>query len=98
MSRFSIARPARQDLKEIHRYVARDKPGAARRLRQTLEGTFRLLARNPMIGEARPDLGDDVRMFSVGSYVIFFRPAKSGIVIVRVIHGARNVASLWRPD
>jgi len=98
MSRFRISRQARQDLKEIYRYIARDKPTAAYRLRQTFEATFAALARNPFMGEARPDFGQDVRVFGVGSYVVFFRPAPAGIVLARVIHGARDILALWRSE
>jgi toxin ParE1/3/4 len=98
MSRISISRQARQDLKEILLYIARDKPAAAHRLRLALEGVFRALARNPAMGEARPDLGPDIRVFSLGSYAVFFRPRKGRLVIARVVHGARDIAGLWFPD
>ena len=56
MSRFNLSRRARQDLKDIYCFIARDRPMAARRFRETLENTFGMLARNPRTGEARPDL------------------------------------------
>jgi toxin ParE1/3/4 len=94
MNRLSISRPARQDLKEILLYVARDKPVAAHRLRLALERVFRVLARNPSIGEARPELGDGIRVFSFGSYGVYFRRSRASVVIARVIHGAREVTDL----
>ncbi len=72
MRRLKVSRQARQDLKEIVRYVARDKPAPAHRLRESLEVAFGLLAREPLIGEAREDLGTDVRMFPVANCVILF--------------------------
>jgi plasmid stabilization system protein ParE len=30
------------------------------------------------------------RSFSVGSYVIFFRPTTDGIMVARVLHGSRD--------
>jgi toxin ParE1/3/4 len=95
MSRFSISRQARQDLKEILVYVARDKPIAARRLRLALERVFAALARNQAMGEARPDLCQDIRVFSFGSYAVFFRRTKARVVIARVIHGARDITGRW---
>ncbi|MGA2033462.1 MAG: type II toxin-antitoxin system RelE/ParE family toxin [Thermoguttaceae bacterium] len=94
MNRLSVSRPARRDLKEILVYVARDKPVAARRLRSALEGVFRVLATNPSIGEARPDLGRGIRVFSFGSYAVYFRKTRASVVIARVIHGARDVTGL----
>jgi toxin ParE1/3/4 len=95
MRRLKVSRQARQDLKEIVRFVAQDKPAAAHRLRESLEVAFRLLAREPMTGEACRDLGTDVRMFSVANYVIFFRSSETGVVIARVIHGRRDASTLW---
>jgi len=94
MSRLSISRQARQDLKEIFSFIARDKPIAARRLRLALEGVFAALARNPAMGELRPDLGHDRRVFSFGSYVVFFRKTGARVVIARVVHGARDINGL----
>jgi plasmid stabilization system protein ParE len=97
MNRLSISRQARQDLKDIFVYVARDKPEAAKRLRLALGRVFRTLARNPLMGEARPDLGRDVRVFSFGSYGVFFRAGGGGVAIARVLHGARDVTGPWFP-
>lgn len=79
-------------------YVARDKPAAAHRLRLAIEGVFRALARNPAMGEARPDLGPDIRVFSLGNYAVFFRAREARVVIARVVHGARDITGLWFPD
>lgn len=74
MSRYTIAREAREDLKEIYRYIARDNPSAAGRLRQIFFEKFRLLAEQPLIGEVRNDLAENLRMFSAGNYVVLYRP------------------------
>jgi plasmid stabilization system protein ParE len=94
MSRLTVSRSARRDLKEIFVYVARDKPIAAHRLRLALERVFATLARNPAMGEARPDLGHDIRVFSFGSYAVCFRARKARVVIARVIPGARDITAL----
>ena len=61
---------------------------AATRLISEFKKRFRLLASQPLMGERRPDLAADLRSFSVGSYVILYRPTQGGIEIARVIHGA----------
>jgi toxin ParE1/3/4 len=98
MSRYTVSPQARRDLREITRYIAQDKPFAAVRLRDLLHREFRLLATNPRMGEALPDLGPDLRMFCVGNYVILFRPKQSGIAVARVIHGARDLGALVGGD
>jgi toxin ParE1/3/4 len=93
--RYRLDRDALADLYEIHEYVARDNPPAADRLIDRLKDQFRLLARQPLMGQARPELAPDLRSFGVGNYVIFYRPAQDGIEVARVIHGARDVDSLF---
>ena len=49
------------------------------------------------MGEARPDLGYGVRVFSFGNYAVYFRKTGARLVIARVVHGARNVNELEPP-
>ena len=95
MRRYRLDRDARTDLYEIHDYVARDNLSAADRLIDTFTEKLRLLASQPFMGQARPEFAPDLRSFTVGNYVIFYRPAKNGIEVARVIHGARDVDSLF---
>ena len=96
MSRYTIAPEAKEDIKGIHRRVARDNPPAARRLRQTLSRTLRMLAEEPLLGELRSDLAQDLRMFCVGNYVILYYPTNRGVAVAQVVHGAHDLASLWQ--
>jgi plasmid stabilization system protein ParE len=58
---------------------------------------FRFLAANPLAGELRTDIGPTVRLFSVGSYMIVYRPDKQAVVIAHVVHGARDPNALLAP-
>jgi toxin ParE1/3/4 len=95
VSRYSISPKAREDLKAIYRYVMRDRPLAAKTLRQAFYDGFRLLASQPLIGQSCFNLRADLRAFSVGNYVIFYVPATHGVQIQRVLHGARDIQSLF---
>jgi toxin ParE1/3/4 len=91
MTRYRISSLARLDLDEIYDYIANDKPGATRRrLKKTMD-QFSALAKNPLTGQAREDIRLDLRSFSHGSYVIFFRLRQNYLEIVRVLHGARDI-------
>ena len=57
-----------------------------------------MLSRQPGIGRTRPELDTNLRSFVVGRYVIFYLPVSSGIEIVRVLHGARDIATLFREE
>ena len=93
MKRFRIDPQARADLDEIYEYVAKANRPAARRLIERFQEALRLLATQRMMGQSRPELATDLRSFTVGSYVIYFRPVKGGIQVARVIHGARDIAT-----
>jgi toxin ParE1/3/4 len=100
MSRLIIAPEARRDLREIRDYIAKDDPGAARRVLTRLRDVARMLAGAPAMGRARPELGADIRSFAADRYVPFYRPLRraAGIQLVRVLHGARDVDAILCGD
>jgi toxin ParE1/3/4 len=91
MRRYRLDVSARSDLVSIRTYIARDNPPAAARLISEFKKRFRLLASQPQMAERRPDIAPELRGFSVGNYVIFYRATKGGIEVARVIHGARDI-------
>ena len=99
MSRaYRISRQAQSDLDQIWDYITRDSPASARRFVERVIDNFELLAHHPLSGEAREELAANLRSFSVGHYVIYYRPVALGDVpveIVRVLHGARDIGSLF---
>jgi plasmid stabilization system protein ParE len=46
-------------------------------------------------GAASTELGKDVRMIVFGDYLILYRHSRSRVVIERVLHGARDIQSLF---
>ncbi len=93
MSRIRVSKKALADIRRIWTYVAKDRPASADALIESFYKRFRLMAMNPAIGEARPDLRSGLRIMSVGKYVIGFRRIPQGIQIVRVVLGARDLGS-----
>lgn len=96
MPRIERTVDAEQDLIDIWTRIADDKPGAADRFLDEVDEHLARLATNPMIGEARPDLGRNVRCLPVGNYVVFYRSIRNGILVLRVIHGSRDIPSVFR--
>lgn len=94
MPRLRFSQDARSDLKEITRNIAQDKPDAARQWIDKIKSKCRLLTIHPEFGEARPDLGENVRFTLVGAYVIFYRRSGDVIEVSRVIRGDREIRSL----
>ena len=79
------------DLAEIWSYIADDSEVNADRFLDRLETKLKLLATQPTMGRARPELMADLRSFPFERYVFFFVAAPDGIEIVRVVHSARDV-------
>jgi toxin ParE1/3/4 len=67
--RYSSA--ARADIRAIALYRFDLNPVAADHFLDKLEETCVLLAGHPLVGRPRPELGREVRSFSVGNYLVF---------------------------
>jgi toxin ParE1/3/4 len=80
-----------EDLEGIWLSVAVDNIDAADALLDTAM-LLSLLATQPFMGRARPELGRELRSWPVARYVVFYLPLRDGIEIVRVLHSARDVA------
>lgn len=95
-ARFDLSLEAAADLREIADYIADDDPAAARRFIRKLRDTMAKIAQFPAMGHLRDDLAPQpIRFWPVGRYVIVYRQAEDQPVeIVRVLHGARDVAAL----
>ena len=97
MSQVSIAEAAEADLIEIWAFIAQDNVEAADQLLDRICDTCQTLARSPRIGRDRSDLARGVRSFPVGTYLIFYRKARRGIEVARVLSGFRDLPPLFRP-
>jgi toxin ParE1/3/4 len=96
MKRFRLAHRAKIDIAGIRRYIASDKPEAADRQIERFFKLFHLLAKQPLMGQRCPEFGDEnLRMFTTGNYVVFYRPIESGVEIARVVSGFRDLESLF---
>ncbi len=96
---------AEADIEDIAECL-RQEAGLAVALRfvTSTEAAFRALAHNPRIGSVVALSGlieRDIRRWHIKGFdrlVILYRPEDQGIEIVRVLHGARNLASLFQDD
>jgi toxin ParE1/3/4 len=91
--RVEITRTAESDLKELFHYIALDNPAAASRFITEMENQIHSLEkfplRSPVIPESQ-DLGKEYRHILYGNYRTIFRvEGARGVIILRVIHGAR---------
>jgi toxin ParE1/3/4 len=83
---------ARRDLLEIGRYIARDKPIAARRWVARLRQQAKQAAEKPMAGRVVPEIGRaDVRETLLRSYRIVYLICDGEIRILTVFEGHKHI-------
>jgi toxin ParE1/3/4 len=89
-----------EDLDEQYLFFVKESPDLALRYFHATEKTFQLLAQNPEIGEkvSLPQGAlSGMRVWPVRdfrNYLIFYRSAEGEILILRVIHGARDLPTV----
>ncbi|MEO5345896.1 MAG: type II toxin-antitoxin system RelE/ParE family toxin [Magnetococcus sp. YQC-9] len=96
MSRILYDVRAKRDLEDIWRYIAQDSIVRADGWIDHIERLLALLATQPGMGKAYPMLGAGVRGLSFGSYLILYQLDSQGIVILRIIHAARELKKAWQ--
>lgn len=90
-ARLGFTQAARVDLKEMRRYgFEQFGREIADRYVDDIEGVFRLLQEQPRAGQARPEIGSDIRCFSKKQHRVFYRVENDSVVILRVIHHAMD--------
>ncbi len=89
---------ADSDLDSIWYYVASESGSAdaADRLVDSITERFLLLAKYPNIGRRRDeDLRAGLRSFPVGEYAVIYRIQGGDVLILRVLHGSRDIEALF---
>jgi toxin ParE1/3/4 len=88
---------ADSDLDDIWYYVASESGSVATadRFIDTIAERFYLLAEYPHLGRRRDaELRPGLRSFSIGEYVIIYRQRGEDILVLRVLHGSRDIVGL----
>jgi toxin ParE1/3/4 len=94
-----LRRPrASADLSEIWEFIAQDNIERADAFIDRIDEKFRALAAQPLMGRERRELGLGIRSLAVAPYVIFYEAISDGVIIVRVLHGARDSQAQFQDD
>jgi len=97
MPQARILRSALEDLDVIWLYIARDNVNAAERVVDAIETAADRLAQTPGIGGKRDDLQPGLLSYPLGNYILFYCRTSTGIDLLHVYHGARNIEELFKP-
>ena len=102
MRRRIVRRPlAKRDVVQLGDFIAQDSLAAARRFRDAVKTTLAMLLASPDIGgcwETSNPKYEGMRSWSVEGFpnhLIFYRPISEGIEVIRILHAARDLESLF---
>jgi toxin ParE1/3/4 len=87
---------AERDLEEIGDYIAADNPSRALAFVQAIREHCERIAHAPSGYPTHPELGENLRSCPHGRYRIFFQPRTDDVLIVRILHAARDLAALFQ--
>ena len=94
MATYKLRPQARDDLRDIRRWIARDSPVRARTFIIELTEHFMKIAELSLRHRVVTDLGPDVRIAVHGNYNIYYRfigDSAEDVLIIRVLHGGRSL-------
>ncbi|MDO8631804.1 MAG: type II toxin-antitoxin system RelE/ParE family toxin [Phycisphaerales bacterium] len=90
--RLRLSHRADADLDAIWTYIAKDNPKAADRVERDLHTTMQMLSEHPGIGHIRPDVPrPGYRFWRIYSFLIVYRIEADDLIVVRVLHGSRDI-------
>jgi plasmid stabilization system protein ParE len=92
VKRFVLSPAATADIEQIEAFLDEHAPHATDAVLDSLRDAMRRVAARPGIGHLREDLTEEpLRFLPVWSYLVIYR-LTDPVEVVRVVHGARDVA------
>jgi antitoxin ParD1/3/4/toxin ParE1/3/4 len=92
--KYILTEAARDDIRQITRYIRnkQQSPQNAKLVATRLRNHFRLLSSHPRIGHVREELQDDrLRVSTVTGLLVVYDPTSKPLMIMRIIHPARDL-------
>ncbi len=86
---------AQSDFAEIAEYIARDNPVAAYEFANRLEQACESIGGRPDRGFPHEDLPAPLLVVPIKDFLIVYRVDDLGVVILRCVHGARDLGPLF---
>ncbi len=97
--RVHFSAEAESDLVGIVDRQADNPAAAAKKALDGLESAIDRLAEFPRSGHLNPRVtSPGTRMWSVGNWLVIYRPRPGGILVLRIVDGRRRTESLVIPD
>lgn len=100
MGSYRLSASAQRDLREIWAFIAAENVAAADRVSVAIIEACKTLGQNPSLGHVDEGLTrKPVRFWTLSefsNYIIAYRKVRSGIQIMRVVHGRRNLRRILK--
>lgn len=93
--KLTVSPLAEQDIEAIGDYIAQDNPVRALSFTEDLYQQCCVIGENPWLYRERPELGQSIRSCAYGRYLILYDTTDTEVRIERVLHGARDIDSLF---
>lgn len=92
MPRIRFTSLAEADLLELWFAIADENIVAADESLDAIQAAVMLLSTQPEMGKARPELAEGIRSLPTRTpYIIFYLPEDKDLLVVRVLHHARDI-------
>lgn len=89
-----VSEAAKADLLAITIYISRDNAERAGSFVEELIAKMQVVGERPLSFAAKDDLHTGMRSATHGRYRIVFRSEADKVIILRVLHGARDIRSI----
>lgn len=99
MKQAALSPAARREVVDIVRWLAADNPLAAKGFRDALNRLLLTLAEQPLAGVCKTNLAaSNIRFFPIRGYpyVVVYTPDEHPPLVLRVLHGARDLPDVLR--
>ena len=97
MAELFISRRAKEELRQLWRYIAAENPAAADRLLLRIDDKLQILRDFPDIGTMRDDIRPGFRMLVEGNYLLLYEhdAASNSVELIAVVDGRRDLSGLF---
>ncbi|RJP27492.1 MAG: type II toxin-antitoxin system RelE/ParE family toxin [Candidatus Omnitrophota bacterium] len=88
-------RSVAKNLDDLFDSIGVQKHSLPSAIMQIIDSKCRLYAEHPEMEVSRPDPASHVRSFPVENYFVIYRPSGKGIQVLLVVHGVRDIPSVF---
>ncbi len=78
-------------MSEALEYLEQRSAATAHRLSEQIDDAERVIGANPGMGKDRSNFRPGYRSVTVGDYQLFFRATDTEVIVLRFIHGRRDL-------